>query len=173
MILQGLPDSLDDSSWPPVDNWAPDFCGDMDLKICRDGTWWHEGKIMSRIQMRRMFARIIRKEAESYFLVTPVEKVGIQVECTRLVITHTELVDDTWWVETAEGFRQPLISCTDFNLTDLQTPSVTWVRNLLARVTSKVLYQWQISALEKGDFENDHLLFNIGKQFVDLGCIQE
>lgn len=65
---------------PPVHLWNPPFCGDMDMRIARDGTWFHEGTPIGRLPMVKMFASILKLEEGKYFLVTPVEKVGIVVE---------------------------------------------------------------------------------------------
>ena len=72
----------------PVHLWDPPFCGDMDMRIARDGTWFHEGKPIRRPAMVRLFASILRLDADQeYYLVTPVERVRIQVEdCPFLII---------------------------------------------------------------------------------------
>ncbi len=67
---------------PPVHLWNPPYCGEMDMRIARDGTWFHEGTPIGRPAMVRMFSSILKREGDRYFLVTPVEKVGIQVEDT-------------------------------------------------------------------------------------------
>jgi uncharacterized protein len=64
---------------PPVHLWNPPFCGDLDMEIRRDGTWWYLGTPMGRMGLVKLFSSIIRKDGDSYFLVTPVEKVGIRV----------------------------------------------------------------------------------------------
>jgi len=60
--------------------WNPPFCGDLDMRIARDGTWFYEGTPIGRPGLVKLFASIIKKEDDKYFLVTPVEKVGITVE---------------------------------------------------------------------------------------------
>jgi uncharacterized protein len=65
---------------PPVHLWNPPYCGEMDMRIARDGTWFHEGTPIGRVAMVRMFSSILKREGDRYFLVTPVEKVGIVVE---------------------------------------------------------------------------------------------
>lgn len=65
---------------PPVHLWKPDFSGDLDIQITRDGRWIHEGGQIKRPAMVTLFSTILWREGERYFLVTPVEKVGIQVE---------------------------------------------------------------------------------------------
>ncbi|MEO0752480.1 MAG: DUF1285 domain-containing protein [Pseudomonadota bacterium] len=65
---------------PPVHLWNPDFCGDIDMRIARDGTWFYEGTPIGRPGLVRLFSTIMKIEDGKYFLVTPVEKVGITVE---------------------------------------------------------------------------------------------
>ncbi|WP_240512095.1 DUF1285 domain-containing protein [Pseudoruegeria sp. SK021] len=64
----------------PVHLWNPPFCGDLDMVIKRDGTWLYLGTPIGRAPLVRLFASILRKDGEDYFLVTPGEKVGITVE---------------------------------------------------------------------------------------------
>jgi uncharacterized protein len=65
---------------PPVERWNPPFCGDIDMRIARDGTWFYCGTPIGRPALVRLFSTILRKDPEGYVLVTPVERVGIKVE---------------------------------------------------------------------------------------------
>lgn len=65
---------------PPVHLWNPPFCGDLDMHIARDGRWYYMGTPIGRPAMVRLFSTVIRRDDDKYFLVTPVEKVGITVE---------------------------------------------------------------------------------------------
>lgn len=65
---------------PPVHLWDPPFCGDLDMRIARDGTWFYLGTPIGRPALVRLFSTILKREADRYFLVTPVEKVGITVD---------------------------------------------------------------------------------------------
>ncbi|MBE7219463.1 MAG: DUF1285 domain-containing protein, partial [Caulobacteraceae bacterium] len=65
---------------PPIHLWNPPFCGDIDMRIARDGTWFYQGTPIGRPALVRLFASVLRREPERYVLVTPVEKVGIAVE---------------------------------------------------------------------------------------------
>ncbi|RVT86580.1 DUF1285 domain-containing protein [Rhodobacteraceae bacterium CCMM004] len=65
---------------PPVHLWDPPFCGDLDMRIARDGTWFYQGTPIGRPGLVKLFSSILKKEGARYFLVTPVEKVGIEVE---------------------------------------------------------------------------------------------
>ena len=66
---------------PPVDQWNPDHCGDSEMRIARDGTWFHQGSPIGREAMVRLFSTILRREPDgSFVLVTPVEKLTIAVD---------------------------------------------------------------------------------------------
>lgn len=65
---------------PPVHLWNPPFCGDLDMRIARDGTWFYQGTPIGRFELARLFSTILKLEDGKYFLVTPVEKVGITVD---------------------------------------------------------------------------------------------
>jgi len=66
---------------PPVEKWNPTHCGDSDMRIARDGTWYHMGSPIGRQEMVRLFSTILRREPDgSHVLVTPVEKLTIDVE---------------------------------------------------------------------------------------------
>lgn len=64
---------------PPVHLWNPPFCGDLDMEIRADGSWFYQGTPIGRPEMVRLFSTILKREGDAYFLVTPVEKVGIRV----------------------------------------------------------------------------------------------
>ena len=66
----------------PVHLWNPPFCGDLDMRIARDGTWFYLGTPIGRKPLVRLFASILKREGDRFYLVTPVEKLGIAVEDT-------------------------------------------------------------------------------------------
>ena len=75
---------------PPLEKWNPPFCGDIDMQIKRDGTWFYEGTPIGRPELVKLFSTILWREGEKYFLVTPVEKVGISVEDAPFVAVDFE-----------------------------------------------------------------------------------
>ena len=77
---------------PPVHLWNPPFCGDLDMRIARDGTWFYLGTPIERPGLAKLFSSIIKKEGDEYFLVTPVEKVGIKVDDAPFVAVDFEVV---------------------------------------------------------------------------------
>jgi uncharacterized protein len=78
-------------SLPPVHLWDPPFCGDIDMRIASDGTWFYQGTPVGRPAMVRLFASILRKDADSHVLVTPVEKVGIKVDDAPFLAVELEV----------------------------------------------------------------------------------
>ena len=65
---------------PPVERWNPPFCGDIDMRIAADGTWFYQKTPIGRLALVKLFASVLKKEGGKYFLVTPVEKVGLKVD---------------------------------------------------------------------------------------------
>ncbi|MBV1790582.1 DUF1285 domain-containing protein [Marinobacterium sp. D7] len=78
---------------PPLEQWNPEFCGDIDMRIARDGTWYHEGTPIGRKAMVKMFSRILWRENDDYFLKTPVEKVRIQVDDLPFQLIALEVIE--------------------------------------------------------------------------------
>ncbi|WP_291883079.1 DUF1285 domain-containing protein [Maricaulis sp.] len=91
---------------PPVDKWHPDYCGEMDMVIKRDGSWWHEGTRITRDRLVRLFSTILRKDDDGiHYLVTPVEKIGIEVEVAPFIATRVDAI--------GEGKDQSLVFTTN------------------------------------------------------------
>ncbi|MEM5585446.1 MULTISPECIES: DUF1285 domain-containing protein [unclassified Roseibium] len=103
-----------DRSPPPVDKWNPPFCGDLDIRIARDGTWFYLGTPIGRPALVRLFASVLRKDADGrHYLVTPVEKIGITVDDAPLLAVEMA-------VETAgEGRPETRLLTVRTNLGDL------------------------------------------------------
>lgn len=91
--LADLQKLIDDRRLPPVDQWNPERCGHSGMLIARDGTWYHDGAPIRRPEMVRLFATVLRREPDgNHVLVTPVEKLGVDVETTafRAMAMSTE-----------------------------------------------------------------------------------
>ncbi len=84
---------LQDRKLPPVDKWNPDFCGDIDMRIARDGTWYYMGSPIGRKRMVKLFSTVIRRDDDRYFLVTPVEKLGITVDDAPFLAVEADIYD--------------------------------------------------------------------------------
>lgn len=139
-----------DKGLPPVHLWNPDFCGDIDMRIARDGTWYYLGSPIGRKPMVRLFSSIIRRDGDDYFLVTPVEKVGITVDDAPFVAVSVEVsgegeqqvlrfvthVED----EVEAGAEHPIRVVID-PLTQEPSPYVHVRANLEALIHRNVFYQ--------------------------------
>ncbi|SHE33833.1 hypothetical protein SAMN05444279_101203 [Ruegeria intermedia] len=135
---------------PPVDKWNPPFCGDLDMRIARDGTWYYLGSPITRFELVKLFSSILKKEGDAYFLVTPVEKVGITVEDAPFVavdfdrsgagedqvLTFTTHVGDT----VTAGPDHPIRVVIDPE-TNEPRPYILVRSNLEARIDRKSFYR--------------------------------
>lgn len=90
---------------PPVERWQPELSGDIDIRIDREGNWFHEGGLMTRPAMVKMFSSILKREGDEYFLVTPVEKWRIQVDEQPFVFHHLR--------QEFEGEKQAIVLTTN------------------------------------------------------------
>ena len=79
----------------PAPSWNPPDCGDIDMRIAADGTWFYCGSPIGRAPLAQLFASIMRKEGDRYVLVTPVEKVGIRVDDAPFLAVEMRVGDET------------------------------------------------------------------------------
>ncbi|MCU1716707.1 DUF1285 domain-containing protein [Pseudomonas sp. 5P_3.1_Bac2] len=148
-LLAQIP-KADGKGLPPVHLWNPDFCGDIDMRIARDGTWYYLGTPIGRKPMVKLFSSIIRRDGDDYFLITPVEKVGIKVDDAPFVavtlavegqgaeqvLRFTTNVED----EVVAGSEHPLRFALAEG-TDEPAPYVHVRSNLEALIHRNVFYQ--------------------------------
>ena len=80
-------------SIPPLDQWHPKHCGAMDLKVLANGEWWHEGQLIKRAAMIELFATVLWKEEDKFYLKTPVEQIEIEVEDEPLFVNQVDQVE--------------------------------------------------------------------------------
>ena len=90
---------------PPVEQWKPERHADIDMRIARDGTWYYEGSPIQRERMVALFSTILLREDDKYFLITPVEKLGIQVDDAPFVAVEVQQVDGKLVFTTNVGSR--------------------------------------------------------------------
>src|ERR1700730_16427662 len=144
---------------PPVERWNPPFCGDLDMRIAADGTWFYMKTPIGRAALVKLFASVLKREGDSYFLVTPVEKCGITVDDApflavelraeqtargRVLYFRTN-VDD--WVACG---REPVLRFEREAETDGLKPYLHVRRNLWAKVTRALFYDLVELGEERG-----------------------
>jgi hypothetical protein len=149
--LDGLASAARDAArkgLPPVHLWNPDFCGDIDMRIGSDGTWFYMGTPIGRPALVRLFSTILKREGDKHFLVTPVEKVGIRVDDAPFMAVEMQMdgsgdeqrlhfrtnVDD--WVECDAEHELRFKEASDGGL----MPYLHVRRNLWAKVTRPIYY---------------------------------
>ena len=131
---------------PPVESWNPPFCGDLDMRIARDGTWFYLGTPIGRPELVRLFSTIIRRDGDDYFLVTPVEKVGITVDDAPFLAVDFETEGDDLHFSTnvgdtvVAGPDHPIRVVRDDH-TGEPSPYVLIRRNLEALIDRKSFYR--------------------------------
>lgn len=146
--------ATDGKGLPPVHLWNPDFCGDIDMRIRRDGSWDYMGTPITRARMVKLFSTILRRDDDDFFLVTPVEKVGITVDDAPFTAVEMEYdgefivfrtnVDDYVKVDQDHPIR---VSVSEE--TGEPSPYVRVRGNLDALMSRSVYYQLVDLAVEK------------------------
>lgn len=159
---------------PPVEKWNPDFCGDIDIHIKHDGSWFYMGTPIGRKPLVKLFASVLRKDKDEYFLVTPVEKVRIKVDDVPFIITQWDKQDDllTFSTQTDDSFvvsnDNPVEIRRDVT-TQAMLPYVKVRRNLWARLHQNVYYQLIEIAEEMAIDGKQQLQLNSGEYTFTLG----
>jgi hypothetical protein len=166
--------SAQNAAMPPVDKWDPEFCGDIDIQIKHDGSWFYMGTPIGRKPLVKLFASVLKREEEHYFLVTPVEKVGIQVEDVPFLVTQWQKENDKLVLTTNTG--QDLIVSTENPVkifadkkTGAYLPYALVRRNLWARFHQNVFYQLAELGEEQELDGKRHLIFNSDNYHFSLG----
>lgn len=181
MSLENLSSQLSKSSnnqsakVPPVELWDPPFCGDIDLQIKADGTWFYNGTPFKRMALVKLFASVLKKENDDYFLVTPVEKVGITVEDQPFILTQWHWADDSkkvMVVRTNLDDEFELNADHSLSVTDDGALNIRVRRNLVAKVHRNVYYQWVDIAREVTQNGYLELVIQSGDYVMSLGRLE-
>ena len=139
------------NSLPPVDKWNPEFCGDIDMKIMRNGKWFYMGTEIKRPAMVKLFSGILRLDSDNcYYLVTPVEKVRISVEdapfiATSLISENKDNINHLYFITNVNEKilltkNNPLEIKID-NKTEEPSPYIFVLKNLKALISRSVFYE--------------------------------
>ncbi|RKR06342.1 hypothetical protein C7446_1284 [Kushneria sinocarnis] len=144
----------DEEQLPPLMEWQPPFCGDIDMRIDRRGEWWHEGRHVSHPRVMRQLSRLLRRESDGdYYLLTPVEKWRIRVEDHPLLIVDArrevnEHGVPVWWLTTGTGDRLALGATHRLERDEKERPPTVAVRfGLHARLGNSVF----MTLIEQGE----------------------
>lgn len=154
---------------PPVSSWRPERAEAIDIRIARDGTWYHEGRPIRRTSMVKLFASVLRRESDGFYLVTPFEKLLIEVEDAPFMALDMEVK--------GSGTSAKILFTTnveDYVLVDAQHPiSIDEVKDeprpyvqvrdgLDALMTRAVYYRLVEWALDEGQ---ELVIYSCGERF--------
>jgi uncharacterized protein len=154
MSLADVAKALAEQHLPPVDQWHPTHCGDSEMRIARDGTWYHQGSPIGREAMVRLFSTILRREADgSYVLVTPGEKLDIIVEDAPFIAIEvkTEGAGNQRTLTFRLNTGDLIVAGADHALRFTQTPYVHVRGGMEAKVARPVYYELANLALDEGN----------------------
>ena len=137
--------------FPPVEEWNPEYCGDIGMEIKSDGTWYYMGTPIARQKIVKLFSRILRREKDnSFVLVTPVEKVLIKVADAPFIATFVEIIGegknlnlkfDTNVDDTIVASKDYPIRVSIDKNTNEPSPYVLIRKNLEAKISRSVFYE--------------------------------
>ncbi len=167
------------NSRPPIDQWDPDFSGDIDIRIARDGTWYYRGEPMSREALVRLFSTILRRESDGeYYLVTPVEKWRIQVEDAPLLAHSLEVTgqgeDQVIQLVTNTGDpvridREHPLRVGSYPDSDEPRPVVLLEHGLEARLVTAAFYELTRYVTDRPDGTSNRVGVWSAGEFFELG----
>jgi len=163
---------------PPIEDWNPPYCGEIDLQVKSNGDWFYGGTIFKRLSLVKLLASVLWREIENerdeYFLVTPVEKIKITVDDAPFVLTQ-------WaWQNENKSVMTVSTNLADEFILDKEHPIILneagelYVivrRNLLAKVHRNVYYQWIDLAKEVETKNGTELVFSSAEYEFSLGVI--
>lgn len=159
---------------PPVEDWDPEYSGEMDLQIKANGDWFYNGTIFKRANLVRLLASVLKMEGAEYYLVTPVEKMKITVDDAPFVLTEWHWQDDaqtTMCVNNNVGDEFILDAQHPLTVNEAGELYVIVRRNLLAKVHRNVYYQWVDLAKEVSTKNGTELVFKSAECEFSLGLI--
>lgn len=157
--LSELQKLIEERRLPPVEKWNPTSCGKSGMRIASDGTWYHDGRPITRPEMVRLFSTILRREGDgSHVLVTPVEKLEIEVERTalRAIEMHSEGKGEARRIAFSLDSGDAVILGGDHPLHLVEeangpSPRVSVRHGLEAELSRPVYYELAEMALEEGN----------------------
>jgi len=157
-------------SLPPVHLWHPEHCGEIDIVVRKDGTWLHEGTPIRRPELVRLFSTVLRLDPDGYHLVTPVEKLRIQVEDLPFQAVALETLEGDLIFHTDVGDR--VVAGADHAITvevdpasGEPRPRLHVRRGLEARISRPVFYE----LVERAELDRGRMVLISGASRFDLG----
>lgn len=180
-LIASAKNNVEGGGLPHVDKWHPEYCGEMDMIIKADGSWWHEGSRITRAPLIKLFSTILRKDDDGEtYLVTPVEKIKIEVERAHFVAIRVDIEGEgkdqrlfftTNMDETVEaGPERPIRVETDSETLE-PSPFISVRGNLEASLNRPVFYELVEHAVEIDTEQGKQLGVYAQSEFFPLGPV--
>lgn len=168
--------AVQEGKLPPLDKWNPEFSGDLDMRIARDGSWYYLGSEITRPALVRLFSTILWREGDEHFLMTPVEKYRIRVDCEPFIAQTVTVEPDSergdllvftlntgdqvlvdkdhpLWVEIGETQQEPI-------------PRLRVRRNLNALISRNAFYDLVKLAEAQSEGQTEWRVTSAGESFL-------
>lgn len=174
---------LESKKLPPVDSWNPPLSGEMDMRIARDGTWYHEGQAIQRQSLVRLFSTILRRDEDGfYYLLTPVEKWRIQVDDAPFlaVLMEVEGVDKEQCLHFQTNLGDTVVAGpehllrVDYQEVGGEPSPYVHVRGWLEALLSRSVFLELAELAEERDVDGERV-YGVWSQgvFFQLGLVEE
>ena len=163
--LKEIIEQIEGQKRPPVHLWKPKEIGAIDIRIDASANWFHEGRQIKRDELVCLFASILWFENDSYFLVTPAEKLKIDVEDVPFIIHQAELIEGAWMLITNTHDRVLVSEDHPVELRQYLGQWVPYVKvryDLWARLNRSIYYDWVIQAADGLQDDKDSLSLSSG-----------
>ncbi len=163
--LEEIAKQIDAQRQPPVHLWKPERHGTIDMRIDKNGFWFHEGDPILREKLVALFASILWFEDGQHYLVTPAEKLSIEVDDVPYLINQMERVDNTW-IAVTNTHEQIIVG--DANPVVLREYNGQWLPyinvryDLWARLNRSVYFQWVSEAMDLAGEQSEGLWLQSG-----------
>ena len=166
---------------PPVHLWEPDFCGEIDIHIKRNGQWFHEGDLIKRQQLVNLFSKVLRLDDDGhYYLVTPAEKLKIQVDDVPLLTVKAECIgegkDQKVCLTTDTGYQYIVDAdhpvYVEFDEQTGEPRPYSTVRGNLKSLLSRTVYMSLVDWGMKSEVKKGNFGFWSSDQFFELGSLE-
>lgn len=175
--LQSLFKTISDIEYrdlPPIEKWHPQRSAAIDIEIRSDGSWWHEGSEIVRKELRKLFASILRlEEDQEYYLVTPVEKLRINVaDAPLMIVESTRFTDEQSVLHVAVRTNMDdSLQLGAEHAVELRDgiPYVYIRRGLWAKVGRSVYYEWVEWGEQRLEGQSSLLVLRSGNVEFSLG----
>ena len=154
-------ESTKNTQFPPVELWNPELCEGQEIKINREGTWFYNNSIIKNQKLVNLFASVLRKDNDYYFLVTPTEKVPVKAEIAPYMIEDFKIHDNTIELITNLNYSFLLDQDNLIRLKEIEgiyLPLIT-VRNSIEAFFNRNTYYKLVDIALENDFIDDKCLY--------------